>query len=88
MCQAKEFKRFKEEQKQEEKLVTSETKLEVDTKSLPKAERKRQLSKRLSDLYVTQLDKVCSMRIVIQGSYNWDNIFVGQAFSTNTVRCF
>lgn len=59
LWQAKELKRFKEELKQEEKLVTSETKLEVDTKSLPKAERKRQLSKRLSDLSVTHGDKVC-----------------------------
>lgn len=56
--QAKELKRFKEELKQEEKLVTSEAKLEMDTKSLAKTERKRQLTKRLSDLHVTQEDKV------------------------------
>lgn len=56
--QAKELKKFKDELKQEEKLVTSETKLEVDTKSLTKAERKRQLSKRLADLYGAQLDRV------------------------------
>ena len=52
------MKKFKEELKQEEKLVTSEAKLEIDTKSLTKAERKRQLTKRLSDLYETQLDRV------------------------------
>lgn len=52
------MKKFKEELKQEEKLVASEAKLEIDTKSLSKAERKRQLSKRLSDLYGTQTDRV------------------------------
>lgn len=55
--QAKELKRFREELKQEEKLVTNETKLEIETKGLSKAERKRQLTKRLTDLYATQLDK-------------------------------
>ena len=55
---AKEMKKFKEELKQEEKLVTNEAKLEIDTKSLPKAERKRQLNKRLLDLNETQLDRV------------------------------
>ena len=58
ILKAKEMKKFKEELKQEEKLVTSEAKLEIDTKSLTKAERKRQLTKRLSDLYVTQSDRV------------------------------
>ena len=53
------MKKFKEELKQEEKLVTNEAKLEIDTKSLSKAERKRQLNKRLSDLTETQLDRVC-----------------------------
>ena len=52
------MKKFKEELKQEEKLVTNEAKLEIDTKSLPKAERKRQLNKRLLDLNETQLDRV------------------------------
>lgn len=56
--QAKELKRFKDELRQEEKLVTSEAKLEMDTKNLTKAERKRQLTKRLSDLYGAQGDKV------------------------------
>ena len=56
--QAKELKRFKDELRQEEKLVTNEAKLEMETKNLTKAERKRQLTKRLSDLYGAQGDKV------------------------------